>query len=264
MSGGPRVLLLVRHGESVGNVAAREAERAGAEELELATRDADTPLSELGRAQADAIGPWLAALPVEERPRAVWCSPYVRAVETTERALAAAGLDLPVERDERLRDRELGVLDRLTVRGVQERFPLEAELRARLGKFYHRPAGGESWADVALRLRSLVRDVEAAPDAPLMVVAHDAVIVLLRYVLEHLTEREVLDLSRRSGVRNASVTTMRRDDDQWSTPSFAAVDHLAVLDEPTGDHAATARGGRADDAGAVGAGAVGAEERARG
>lgn len=230
MTGGPRVLLLVRHGESLGNVAAVTAERSGALELALATRDADTPLSELGRAQADAIGPWLAGLPPADRPDAVWCSPYVRAVETAERALAAAGLDLPVRRDERLRDRELGVLDRLTWRGVQDRFPLEAELRARLGKFYHRPAGGESWADVALRLRSLVAELDATPPGgPLMVVAHDAVIVLLRYVLEHLSEEEALDLSRRFGVRNASVTTMCRDDDGWSTPSFAAVDHLAVL-----------------------------------
>jgi 2,3-bisphosphoglycerate-dependent phosphoglycerate mutase len=224
------VLLLVRHGESVGNAAAVAAERSGAEELDLATRDADTPLSDLGRAQADAVGTWLAGLRDDERPSAVWCSPYVRAVETTERALAAAGLDLPVHRDERLRDRELGVLDRLTARGVRERFPQEAELRARLGKFYHRPSGGESWADVALRVRSLVAELDRTPPEPLMLVAHDAVIMLVRYVLEHLTEEGVLDLSRRSAVRNASVTTMRRDDDRWSTPSFGVVDHLAVLD----------------------------------
>ena len=40
-------LWLVRHGESVGNVAATAAEAARAEMIELASRDADVPLSEL-------------------------------------------------------------------------------------------------------------------------------------------------------------------------------------------------------------------------
>ena len=62
--------------------------------------------------------------------------------------------------DERLRDRELGVLDRLTRRGVEARHPEEAELRRRLGKFYHRPAGGESWADIALRVRTALADLD--------------------------------------------------------------------------------------------------------
>jgi hypothetical protein len=30
--------------------------------------------------------------------------------------------------------------------------PEQAEMRTRLGKFYHRPPSGESWCDVILRL----------------------------------------------------------------------------------------------------------------
>jgi broad specificity phosphatase PhoE len=44
-------------------------------------------------------------------------------------------LDLPIRVDERLRDRELGVLDLLTMQGVKARFPQEAERRRWLGKF---------------------------------------------------------------------------------------------------------------------------------
>ena len=47
------------------------------------------------------------------------------------------------------------MLDLLTSHGVATRYPIEAERRRRLGKFYHRPPGGESWVDVALRIRSL-------------------------------------------------------------------------------------------------------------
>ena len=62
--------------------------------------------------------------------------------------------------DERLRDRELGILDRLTSAGVEARFLEEGERRRWLGKFYYRPPGGESWADVVLRLRSLLADLD--------------------------------------------------------------------------------------------------------
>ncbi len=61
--------------------------------------------------------------------------------------------------DERLRDRELGILDRLTRLGVKTRYPDEAERRLWLGKLYYRPPGGESWADVALRLRSILDEL---------------------------------------------------------------------------------------------------------
>ena len=53
---GPSVLWLVRHGESMGNVADAQAQQAGAGRLELDVRDPDVPLSDTGRAQAEALG----------------------------------------------------------------------------------------------------------------------------------------------------------------------------------------------------------------
>ena len=44
----PAQIVLVRHGQSVGNLAAAEAGRRGADRLDLDFRDADTPLSETG------------------------------------------------------------------------------------------------------------------------------------------------------------------------------------------------------------------------
>src|SRR5689334_15780096 len=79
---GVRELVLVRHGESVGNVAAASAERAGLEVIDLETRDADTPLSPLGAEQAAALGTWLRAQTGDDAPEVVWCSPYVRALQT--------------------------------------------------------------------------------------------------------------------------------------------------------------------------------------
>ena len=138
----PEVLYLVRHGESSGNVARDEAEAAGAEMIDIDLRDVDVPLSDLGRRQAQALGNWMARHGEHERPTTILSSPYVRAQQTAAEALAAAGRDHDdVEHllDERLREREFGVLDRLTKSGIAAREPQQAELRAFLGKFYHRP-----------------------------------------------------------------------------------------------------------------------------
>ena len=58
--------------------------------------------------------------------------------------------------DERLRERDFGAFDGMTGAGIREQYPDEAKRRDLLGKFYYRPPGGESWADVALRVRSLL------------------------------------------------------------------------------------------------------------
>ncbi|MFC4051711.1 histidine phosphatase family protein [Actinomadura syzygii] len=211
-------LILTRHGESTGNVAYEAVLGTDAEEAGIPERDADVPLSDTGRAQAAALGRRLAALPPDERPTLVVASPYLRALDTAKIALAAAFGDRPddpdvppLRVDERLRDREQGVLQGLTALGVRRRFPAEAAQLDRLGKFYYRPPGGESWADLALRLRSFYRDLEAdAPGGRILVVTHDAIVVMTRYVVEGLSEREILEIEKEP-VANASLTRWRRD-----------------------------------------------------
>ncbi|MGH1525518.1 histidine phosphatase family protein [Leifsonia sp. L25] len=129
-------ILLVRHGESTANVAATAAEAAGEEVIDVGARDADVPLSELGERQAAALRPRLAAeLGADRRGALVWSSPYRRAVSTARLALDGDAFVV----DERLRDRELGILDALTRHGVDTRLPQEAARRRWLGTFYYRP-----------------------------------------------------------------------------------------------------------------------------
>jgi broad specificity phosphatase PhoE len=229
-------LILVRHGESVGNVAAARAYDDGAEMVDVACRDADVPLSDTGAEQSRALGDGLRGLPAA--PDAVWCSPYVRAQETARIALESAGLDLPIRLDERLRDRELGVLDRLTMRGVQARYPEEAERRRWHGKFYHRPPGGESWADVGLRLRTLIPELDRVADGQrVLVVCHDAVVLLIRYICEHLREHDVLELTSGDSVRNVSITRLVRvEEHRWELRGFNDVSHLRDEPAPVTEH----------------------------
>jgi broad specificity phosphatase PhoE len=202
---------MVRHAESAGNVAREFAEANGHPFIDIAQRDMDVPLSELGERQARAVGLWLASLG-RRAPSVVLSSPYVRAERTALIALASAGLDLPVVLDERLREREFGVLDRLTKAGIQQRYPEQAEARGRIGKFYHRPPGGESWCDVALRVRSVLDSVTREHSGQrVMIVAHQVVILMFRYVIEQLREADVLGISREVDLANCSVTSFKID-----------------------------------------------------
>ncbi|WNB85329.1 histidine phosphatase family protein [Cellulomonas sp. ATA003] len=222
-------LLLVRHGESVGNTAARAAQAAGEEVIDVPARDPDVVLSPTGEEQARALGGWLGDLPPGDRPESVWASPYVRAAETARLALEVGGLPTAVVLDERLRDRELGVLDRLTAAGVDAQQPDEAERRRWVGKFYYRPPGGESWADLALRIRSLLADLDRYEDGRrVLLVCHDAVIMVIRYVCEGLTEEQVMAASRAAPVANASVTRLVRAPGErlWTADVVNAVGHL--------------------------------------
>jgi probable phosphoglycerate mutase len=206
----PSRLLLVRHGESAGNVARDAAHAAGRSRIDIADRDADVPLSSRGIEQSRALGQWISQRPVSERPEILLSSPYLRARQTgeligEEGALLPAATSMVV--DERLREREFGVLDRLTRSGIAEFYPEQAEFRARLGKFYHRPPGGESWCDVILRLRSLVDTLSLHyPGRRVLIVGHEVVVLCLRYLLEDLDEQRILAINAQGDMANCGVT----------------------------------------------------------
>ncbi|GAA1164088.1 histidine phosphatase family protein [Nocardioides aquiterrae] len=225
---GPASLTLVRHGESVGNLADDRAREAKAEVLDLEVRDADVELSPAGRDQAGALGRWLdEKAPDDWRPTVVLSSPYRRAAETAERA----GLDAVL--DERLRERDLGIFDGLTGAGIRARYPDEATRRQKLGKFYYQPPSGESWADVVLRVRSLLTDLRHGYDGErIWLFTHQAVIMSFRYVLERLDEETLLDIDRRHRIPNASFTRFCRAGDGFELDVFADTRAIDDLDAP--------------------------------
>lgn len=225
-------LILVRHGESAANVLAEQAERSGAPRVDVPARDADVQLSDRGRGQAEDLGRRLAE---EREVDALWVSPYRRARSTASIALEAAGWTLTPRVDERLRDRELGILDALTSHGVRELHPDEDARRRWLGKFSYRPPGGESWADVALRVHSVLPDIEATGDR-VLVVCHDAVIWLFRAVCERIEEQDLLALAAANPIPNASLTRLVREEagEAWRTVDANDTGHLGEVTEHPG------------------------------
>jgi broad specificity phosphatase PhoE len=216
---GPRTITLVRHGESVGNLADAKAHDEQADRLDLPARDADVELSDTGRRQAGALHRWFTDADPEQRPTLVLSSPYRRAADT---ALLALGEELEVVVDERLRERDLGLFDGLTGRGIRSAYADEAKRRDKVGKFYYQPPSGESWADVVLRVRSLLADLRHGfDDARVWMFSHQAVIMSFRYVLEGLDEQRLLEIDRTSNLGNVSLTYYERRAGDLELTGFA-------------------------------------------
>jgi len=134
-------LLIVRHAESVANAEGRmQGQR-------------DYPLSECGRNQADLLGRWLCASGLTFR--ATYTSPLMRARQT---ALAlTSALRLPeAELVPELAELNAGSLQGLTRDEIAAAHPAFLERSVtELGDFSE--YGGESYGDVQLRVRGLVR-----------------------------------------------------------------------------------------------------------
>jgi ribonuclease H / adenosylcobalamin/alpha-ribazole phosphatase len=210
----PSRLWIIRHGQSAGNVARDAAHQAELDRIAVAGRDVDVPLSALGEEQARALGHWFAQGGADERPDVLLSSPYRRALQTARlfRDHGGADTDEPICMDERLREKEFGVLDGLTTIGIANHFPDQAGFRRMLGKFYHRPPGGESWCDVILRLRSLLDTVSLHyAGRRVMIFAHQVVVLCLRYIIENMDEGGILAIDRQADVANCSVTEYRFD-----------------------------------------------------
>jgi 2,3-bisphosphoglycerate-dependent phosphoglycerate mutase len=221
-------LILIRHGQSAANVAFPRADARGLLESGLTGRDADVELTELGRAQAEALGRRLAKLPDAERPQVVVTSPYLRARETWRIAAEASGLDLPTPTtDDRLVDRLLGDLEMLTRAAIADRFPDEPGRLREAGEYRYRPPGGETFGDIAQRLASFLADLNRDHAGErVVVVAHDAVVLMMRYVIEGLDWDDVAAVAAAGGVRNASVTRFDGSSGRLVLDEYNNVDHL--------------------------------------
>ena len=233
----PKRLWLVRHGQSQGNVARDLAHEAGHSIIDLDLRDVDVPLSDLGHEQAEAAGRWFADLPEADKPEVLLSSPYIRAKQTAEAICAAGGLAggaKPTVIDERLREREFGVFDGLTTKGIKEQYPTEAAHRSKMGKFYHRPPGGESWADVILRLRSALNTINLQfANKNVLIVCHQVVVLCIRYILEELSEADILAIDKQADILNCGICAYDFEPNHLSlcVPKLVLWNHGAPLEE---------------------------------
>lgn len=157
----PRTLVLLRHGQTAWNAEGR------------AQGHLDIGLDDLGRAQAAAVAPAVAAL----RPDVLWSSDLARAATTAAVVSEACGLE--VRHDARLREYDVGERAGLTIPEFAAAYPAEhAAWAARGGSFEHADAvpGAESTSDVLERILPALHEVVASvePGGTACVVGHGA------------------------------------------------------------------------------------------
>ncbi|HZI18016.1 MAG TPA: histidine phosphatase family protein [Pyrinomonadaceae bacterium] len=154
-------VLLVRHGQSLGNAERRFGGHS------------PTPLSDLGRAQAEATARALAI----EGVTAILSSDLLRAVETAEPLARSIGLE--INRRPALRERNIGHMEGLTFGEAAERFPEEyaALVRRDLDRVL---PGGESFRQMLDRASAeLDRAIELHRGGTVAVFSHSGTICIL-------------------------------------------------------------------------------------
>ena len=182
----PTILFACRHGQSYGNTARAEAESRGWLEVDTPFADADLPLTDLGHHQAAQLGRSIARMDPAQRPTRILSSPHRRALETAEGIIREgyAATRVAFSIDRRLTPKAFGVLERLTRKGVAERFPQLAAQRQQVGRFHFCPPGGESRCDVVLRVREFLGELrEQGSNQRVLIVTHQVVINALAYLL---------------------------------------------------------------------------------
>lgn len=173
-------LILVRHGQSEWNALGR------------LQGVADPPLSEAGRAQARALGPFVADL----RPEVAVSSDLARARDTL--ALLGLGLD-PLPPDPRWREADLGDWTGRLPGDLTAAEHAELDLW-RVGRAT--PPGGESWEHTRARVAAATRDLAATGAGRVVVVTHGGPVRALCHELVGLDPEMVVP------VGNATVTVI--------------------------------------------------------
>ena len=141
-------IYFIRHGETDWNLEGRLQGQK------------DIPLNDLGRVQAEEAGRRLRGLVPHVEDLAYVASPMSRTRETMERLRAAIGLHPESYRlDERLVELTFGSWEGLTWKEVRKAEPQAAAMRERDKWSYVPPGGGESYAMLADRVRSILDDI---------------------------------------------------------------------------------------------------------
>ena len=182
-------IYLLRHGETVWNAEKR------------AQGHLDSPLTEVGRAQARAmglaLGQELARAGYEPPIVGVRASPLGRVRETLALAAEAAGLvHDDACHDHRLREVSWGDWDGLNLPEIEARWPGEIASR-RLDRWNYVPPNGENYVMASERARAALDDIVAlAVDRPVAVFAHGAIGRVLRGLFIGAPQADILEMDQ--------------------------------------------------------------------
>lgn len=206
----PRQIWITRHGESVDDQAGRIGGDSGLSENGKRYAKALTRFIDYQRQQweahqqqknmlkhfpprpGDSTPPNPSYIP-RDRPRnfCVWSSMMQRAVQTVENFNED---EYDIKQMRMLDELHSGIMEGMTYKEIQQRYPEEYAHRKQDKLFYRYPGpGGEGYLDIINRLRAVIVEVERTTDHVLLVSHRSTARVLLAY-FRGLKRDEVADL----------------------------------------------------------------------
>jgi len=185
----PIDLILIRHGPSEGDLAQRRHNKGDdsmwTEEFK-ARHSSKYRLTTKGVEQAKIAGKWLREN-VSGTFDAYFCSEYIRAIET------AAHLGFPGAlwfTEFFLREQDQGVLANRSTKEVHDQYSQELKRRSR-DVFYYQPPGGESIANLALRVDRWLSQLRSQFSGfRALAVVHGTTLKAARLRIERLKQEE--------------------------------------------------------------------------
>lgn len=202
-------LLLIRHGQSLANLARYFAGHT------------DPVLTELGLRQAECTAEFLVSrYPIS----AVYSSDLQRAYQTG--AAVAEKLALPIHKDTGLREIYAGEWEGKTFDRIQAQFT--EDYRCWMTDIGHcRPTGGESTAELLARAEESLRRIgEENPNATVAVATHATVIRVLQSKFSGVGLDGMKDVP---WIVNASVTELHYDNGRFALGRIGQAEHLNDL-----------------------------------
>jgi probable phosphoglycerate mutase len=199
-----RTLLLVRHGQTADNASHVFQGQGG------------RGLNEEGRRQARQLADRLRTVGVDR----VVTSDLERAAETA--GILGDALSLEIERDEELREVNVGAWTGLSYTEVAERFP--EEWAAWGAGVDIRRGGGETYAELAVRITGALDRIAVASDAEtILVVSHGAA---LRSFVCRMLGLPPQGTRVLAGMVNTAITTITLDEHGMRLMSWNDSAHL--------------------------------------
>ena len=201
--------LIIRHGQSTANLEERYAGWY------------DAPLTELGRKQAAITTDYILK---NYHVDAVYSSDLIRAVETVKEIAARA--NVPLVKEKALREIDGGEWERKQVEEIAREYPEQAYLwKTDIGKA--RPTGGESFAELQVRIDSAFRKIAAENDGKTVVVAsHGGAIRTMQCLFENVP---IEDMRKVPWTPNASVSEVNYENGKYTPMRLGYTGHLGTL-----------------------------------
>ena len=212
---GPALLAFMRHARSLRNEGRKGVFWKDDKERELFKDlpDEKVPLAPEGWRELKETAP---ALFRKYGPfDVVINSGYLRTVQTMEGVLSiydsAERCRVVIKQDINFRERESGFCYNMTEAEVREWFPWLDGYWKLHGSFLARPPGGESVADVCLRVKPGLNDIaKRYPGKKVLIVTHGRTVHACEFVVEGWTIEEMREVLKHDPA-NASLTVYKED-----------------------------------------------------